>query len=119
MPAVVPSSIVAFIHLAVLEPEADLEPVLHAVRELGAERVIVVGEAEVREDTSQLTSVLEPLGVDTVFEEVKANLCLRRSACSNASLARTRTDARICSSTSAAPTRTRPAWRCRQLSSAG
>ncbi|MDX1611540.1 MAG: DUF6293 family protein [Candidatus Thermoplasmatota archaeon] len=59
----------ALIHIAVVGEEQ--EPILAAVRELGADRVILIGEEHKREAAAQLTTVLKPLGVDTEFEPIR------------------------------------------------
>lgn len=53
----------AFIHLAVVGD--DPEPILHAVRELGAERVLLVGDTEEASSVDEVVQVLGPMGVET------------------------------------------------------
>lgn len=64
----------ALIHVAMVGP--DPEPVIHAVRELGAERVLLVGKEDDREEASQVTQVVGPLGVDTEFRQVDEPMLL-------------------------------------------
>lgn len=57
------------IHIAVVGQ--DQEPILAGVRELGADRVILIGEQAQKEAAMKLTSVLKPLGVDTDFQPIR------------------------------------------------
>lgn len=64
----------ALIHIAVVGEEKD--PVLQAVRELGAEKAILIGEPDDREDASKLTSVLQPLGLKTEWRAIEGDRLL-------------------------------------------
>lgn len=59
----------AFIHIAVVG--SDHEPILAGVRELGADKVILIGEEDQREQAAKITSVLSPLGVETDWRAIE------------------------------------------------
>lgn len=59
----------AFIHIAVVG--TDHEPILMGVRELGADKVILIGEEDQREQAAKLGSVLSPLGVETEWRAIE------------------------------------------------
>lgn len=61
-----------YIHVAAVNE--DPEPVLAAVRELGAERVILVGESPA--DGNRARQVLEPLGVETEHRSVEGSMLI-------------------------------------------
>lgn len=61
---------VAFIHLAVLGE--DPEPVQTAVRELGADRVILVGSEDEAAAADELVQTLGPMGIDTETRSIDA-----------------------------------------------
>lgn len=64
----------ALIHIAVVGEDQD--PILHAVRELGAEKAILIGAPGDREAASKLTGVLEPLGLKTEWRPIEGDRLL-------------------------------------------
>lgn len=64
----------ALIHVAVVGEDHD--PILHAVRELGAEKAILIGEPDDREQASKLTGVLQPLGLKTEWRAIEGDRLL-------------------------------------------
>lgn len=61
----------AFIHIAVVGDEA--EPILAAVRELGAERVILVGGSRDDPAVEEVLQVLGPMGIDTEVQPLQGD----------------------------------------------
>ncbi len=54
------------IHLGIVGERR--EPILTAVREMGAEKIVLIGKPDQRDTAASLKSVLEPLGVETHIE---------------------------------------------------
>lgn len=69
-----PSSPVALIHVAVVGEDED--SILHAVRELGADEVVLIGTPDQREESGKLTSVLKPLGLETDWRAIEGDRLL-------------------------------------------
>lgn len=61
----------AFLHVAMVG--GPTEPILQAVRELGAERVYLLGTSEHREKASKVSGVLGPLGVPTEWRPLEGD----------------------------------------------
>lgn len=62
------------IHVAVVGEDPD--PILHAVRELGAEKAFLIGPPDRRGEASKLSGVLDPLGLDAEWRAIEGDLLL-------------------------------------------